>query len=161
MIARTWLLAVLFAATAHAQEAPPTRDLNAINWIDFAKWVPRHVTTVLLPVGTLEAHGVANNGADNTVPEALARDLAGRVNAMVAPTIPYGVTTSLSAFPGTFRIAPEVFKAYAREVMRGLAKAGFHNLIVINGHGPNFDPLEQACAEVSEETGLRTLVFNW
>lgn len=143
------------------QIEPPTRDLNAINWMDFAKWVPERVDTVLLPVGTLEAHGVANNGADNTVPEAIARDLAAKVNAMVAPTIPYGVTTSLSAFPGTFRVSAEVLKAYAREVIAGLHKTGFRNVIVLNGHGPNFTPLQEACAEVSEETGVRTLVFNW
>lgn len=144
-----------------AQEAIPTRDMNAVNWMDFDRWVPSRIQTVLLPVGTLEAHGVANNGADNTVPEAMARDLAEPLNAMVAPTIPYGVTTSLSAFPGTFRISPQVFKAYVAEVLEGLSKTGFKNLIVINGHGPNFPLLEEACAEVSEKTGARTLVFNW
>lgn len=144
-----------------AQEAPPTRDMNAINWMDFQKWVPERIDTVLIAAGTLEAHGVGNNGADNTVPEAIARRLAPRINAMIAPTIPYGVTTSLSAFAGTFRISPEVFGAYAREVLEGLQKVGFRNIVVVNGHGPNFGPLERASAAVSEATGVRTLVFNW
>ncbi len=144
-----------------AQDGPPTRLMNAINWMDFERWVPSAIDTVLLPVGTLEAHGVANNGADNTVPEAIARDLAPRVNALVAPTIDYGVTTSLSAFPGTFRIDPEVFRAYVREVMLGLARTGFKKLIVVNGHGPNFPILEEVCAEVAEKKGVYTLVFNW
>ena len=144
-----------------AEEPIPTREMNAINWIDFRKWVPSEIRTVLLPVGTLEAHGVVNNGADNTVPEAMARDLAEKVNAMIAPTIHYGVTTSLSAFPGSFRVDPEVFKAYSREVIAGLTRSGFKNIIVINGHGPNFPLLQEACAEVAEKTGARTLVFNW
>ena len=135
--------------------------MNEINWMDFQKWVPERIDTVLIAAGTLEAHGVGNNGADNTVPEAIARRLAPRINAMVAPTIPYGVTTSLSAFAGTFRISPEVFGAYAKEVLEGLHKVGFRNIIVVNGHGPNFEPLERACASVSEATGARTLVFNW
>ena len=156
------LLALTIANTStQAQDAPPTRDMNAINWMDFQKWVPERIDTVLLAAGTLEAHGVGNNGADNTVPEAIARDLAPRLNAMVAPTIPYGVTTSLSAFAGTFRISPEVFGAYAREVISGLHKVGFRNIVIVNGHGPNFGPLQQASASVSEETGVRTLVFNW
>ena len=33
--------------------------------------------------------------------------------------------------------------------------------MVINGHGPNFELLQQVAAEVSEETGVKTLVFNW
>ena len=135
-----------------AQEPIPTREMNAINWVDFQKWVPSKIRTVLLPVGTLEAHGVVNNGADNTVPEAMARDLAEKVNAMIAPTIHYGATTSLSAFPGSFRVDPEVFKAYSREVIAGLTKSGFKNIIVINGHGPNFPLLQEACAEVAEKT---------
>lgn len=152
---------VLAASWVAAQDGPPHREMNAINWMDFDKWVPSRIDTVFLPVGTLEPHGVVNNGADNTVPDALSRELASRVNAMVAPTIPYGVTTSLSAFPGAFRITIPVFKAYCEEVMRGLAKAGFRNLIVVNGHGPNFAPLQEAAAAVSEDTGMRTLVFNW
>ncbi len=161
MFFRFLLLVSWMGLSAAAQDSPPTRDLDAINWIDFQRWVPERVQTVLLPVGTLEAHGVANNGADNTVPEALARDLADRLNAMVAPTIPYGVTTSLSAFPGTFRVDPTVFQTYSREVIRGLGRSGFRNVVVVNGHGPNFELLQEACAQVSEETGLRTLVFNW
>lgn len=155
------LAAVALTPPLLAQDAVPHRRMNAINWIDFQKWVPSKIQTVLLPVGTLEAHGVVNNGADNTVPEAMARDLSERLNAMIAPTIPYGVTTSLSAFPGTFRISPEVFKAYVKEVLEGLTRTGFKNLVVINGHGPNFAPLQEACAEVSEKTGVHTLVFNW
>ena len=114
-----------FLLTVPVSGQIPTREMNAINWMDFEKWVPAKIDTVLLPIGTLEAHGVANNGADNTVPEALARDLAQRVNAMVAPTIPYGFTTTLSAFPGTFRVDPQVFQAYCREVMAGLHRVGF------------------------------------
>ena len=150
-----------FFLTVPVSAQIPTRDMNAINWMDFEKWVPAKIETVLLPVGTLEAHGVANNGADNTVPEALARDLAERVNAMVAPTIPYGFTTTLSAFPGTFQVDPQVFQAYCREVIAGLHRVGFEHIVVINGHGPNFELLQQAGAEVSEETGVKTLVFNW
>ncbi len=155
------LLVGFAAAPASAQDRIPQRHLNAVNWIDFQQWVPSRIQTVLLPVGTLEAHGVVNNGADNTVPEAIARDLAEPLDAMIAPTIPYGLTTSLSAFPGTFRVSREVFQAYVKEVLLGLTRTGFRNLIVINGHGPNFEPLEAACAEVSEQTGVRTLVFNW
>ena len=32
--------------------------------------------TVLLPTGTLEPHGVVNNGADNTAPTAMAKTIA-------------------------------------------------------------------------------------
>lgn len=146
---------------AFSQDQPYTRDMNAINWLDFKELVPSKIQTVLLPVGTLEAHGVANNGADNTVPDAMARELAKRLDAMHAPVVPYGITTSLTAFAGGLRISPEAFEPYVTEVIYGLAKTGFRNVVVLNGHGPNFQYLEKACASVSQKTGVRTLVLNW
>ncbi|MGH9900760.1 MAG: creatininase family protein, partial [Pyrinomonadaceae bacterium] len=71
-------------------EAVSTREMERINWMEFREAVPARVRTVLLPTGTLEPHGVANNGADNTAPTAIARRIAPRVGAMIAPTLPYG-----------------------------------------------------------------------
>ena len=36
---------------------PSTREMERINWKEFAEWVPSRIDTVLLPLGTLEAHG--------------------------------------------------------------------------------------------------------
>ena len=139
----------------------PTRWLNDLNWADLRGVVPDSVATVLLPAGTLEPHGVVNNGADNTVPEALAGRLAPRINALIAPVIPYGVTTTLSEYPGTFAISPGTFEAYAYEVILGLARNGFRNIVVLNGHGPNGGPLRAAADRVWRETDVRILVTEW
>ena len=68
-------IALLLPLLLSAQQ-PTTRLLNDINWQEFGEWVPGKSETVLIPTGTIEAHGVANNGADNTAPEALARALS-------------------------------------------------------------------------------------
>src|SRR5207237_2708949 len=72
---------------------PPARErrIDRLNWMEFAEIVPRHVNTALLPVGTLEAHGVTSLGTDNEIPTRLSEAIADRLNALVAPTIPYGV----------------------------------------------------------------------
>src|ERR1700741_3087022 len=72
-----------------------TREMDRINWMEFKETVPHKIDTVLLPTGTLEPHGVINNGADNTAPTAMARTIARRTNAMIAPTLPYGITGSM------------------------------------------------------------------
>jgi len=41
------------------------RRIDRISWMEFAEIVPRHVGTALLPVGTLEAHGITSLGTDN------------------------------------------------------------------------------------------------
>jgi creatinine amidohydrolase len=112
-------------------------------------------------VGTLEAHGVGPNGADNLVPEALAVYLAGELNGLIAPTISYGVNTSLDEYAGTFGVSAELLRETAKQVYVGLAKAGFRNIIVLNGHGPNFGPLNEAAQQVFRGTDARILVINW
>jgi len=147
---------------ATPQKSPlPSRNIGDLNWMTFREIVPQKINTVLLPVGTLEAHGVLNNGADNTVPEKLSQLIAERIDALVAPVIPYGVTGSLARFPGGIRIEPEVFEAYCEQVVRGLANCGFKNIIIVNGHGPNRQPLDQVAQRVSSQTPARILVFDW
>ena len=60
---------------------PSTREMEPINWPEFRDWVPTKIATVLLPLGTLEPHGVAPNGTDILAP----REIAPHVNAMIAP----------------------------------------------------------------------------
>jgi creatinine amidohydrolase len=154
------VLVAAFAAPVTAQD-PRTRSLDDLNWMEVARLVPSRVTTVLLPVGTLEAHGVVNNGADNTVPESLAVRIAPQVNALVAPTVKYGVTVTINEYAGTFGISAEGFERYVYEVMKGLAAAGFRNIVVLNGHGPNGPPLRNAAERVFRETAARVLVTEW
>ena len=53
-----------------------TREMDRINWMEFKDFVPSKINTVLLPTGTLEPHGVINNGADNTAPFAMAKTIS-------------------------------------------------------------------------------------
>ena len=152
------------AANARAQTSDivATRDMSDINWMEFKEAVPSKINTVILPTGTLEPHGVVNNGADITAPVAIARKIAREVNALVAPIIPYGITGSMDAYPGAFSISESAYRAYVRDVMAGLAKNGFRTIIVINGHGgPQTAVLNAVAMEVGQEKRVRTLVVNW
>ena len=154
-----WLLLVLLPAVAAAQDAPTTREMNLISWQEFAEFVPSRIETVLLPVGTLEPHGVLPNGSDNLAPEAMARALAERLDALVAPTLNYGVTGRLSAFPGAFQISPEAYAPFVDDLLAGLARK---NVIVLNGHGgPQTAILHEVAGRVAERERVRTLVINW
>src|SRR4030095_7960109 len=101
------------------QPQPSTREMERITWLEFRDWVPAKINTVLLPLGTLEAHGVAPNGTDILAPLAMARDIAPRVNAMIAPVIPYGFTGIMDAYPGSFTVPEEPFSDYVSGVPVG------------------------------------------
>ena len=155
---------ILLAAAARLARAqkPSTRLMDDLNWMEFGKLVPSRIDTVLVTVGTLEPHGVINNGADNTAPVALARALADDINALIAPHIPYGVTGDMAPYPGALHIPEEAFRAYVRAVLDGMAKNGFRKIIVLNGHGGAQTNLLNAVArEVAFAHGVQTLVVNW
>ncbi|HEX8633169.1 MAG TPA: creatininase family protein [Pyrinomonadaceae bacterium] len=171
-IAYAFLLIVMImphasAQTATTQKPPPadtvsTREMDRINWMEFREVVPARIQTVLLPTGTLEPHGVANNGADNTAPLAIARQIARRTNALIAPVLPYGMTGSMEAYPGAFQITEAAYRPFVKQILEGLAKNGFRNIVIVNGHGGGQTAvLTAVAAEVAAERKVRTLVVNW
>jgi len=150
------------AATQPSPDIVSTREMDRINWMEFREAVPARIQTVLLPTGTLEPHGVVNNGADNTAPLAIARQIARRTNAMIAPVLPYGMTGSMEAYPGAFQITEAAYRPFIKQVLEGLAKNGFRNIIIVNGHGGGQTAvLTAVAAEVAAERKVRTLVVNW
>ena len=163
-------LAVLLAAAAFAQTADPakgaaksptTREMNLMCWQEFGELVPARIRTVLAPFGSLEPHGVIPNGTDNLAPEAMARDIAARVDALIAPTLNYGMTDAMKAFPGAVSIPSEAYAPFAEAVLDNLAANGFKNIIVLNGHGGNTAVLNAAATRVANACRVRVLVVNW
>jgi creatinine amidohydrolase len=158
---RIFLFCVFAVSCASAQQLP-SRSMDELNWMEFRQIVPAKVKTVLVTVGTLEPHGVINNGADNTAPVAIANAIAPDVNALIAPHVPYGVTGSMAPYPGALHIPEEAFRAYFRAVLEGMVKNGFKNIVVINGHGgPQTAILNQVSNHVALQHKVNTLVINW
>ncbi|SRR6266446_8282928 len=150
------------APESHRRRAPSARELERINWMEFREWVPAKINTVLLPLGTIEPHGVTANGADILAPVAMAHAIAAGVNAMIAPVIPYGFTGIMDAYPGCFTIPGDIYRAYVRAVVVGLAQNKFKNIILLNGHGGGQTAILSALAQdAGRETGTRILVVNW
>jgi len=150
------------ANTRTPDDIVSTREMERINWMEFKEVVPAKINTVLLPTGTMEPHGVVNNGADNTAPFGIAKHIAKRVNAMIAPTLPYGITGSMEAYPGAFTISEEAYRPFVKQLLEGLAKNQFRNIIIVNGHGgPQTAVLQSIAAEVSKDKRVRVLVVNW
>jgi creatinine amidohydrolase len=136
--------------------------MDDLNWMEFREIVPAKVKTVLLTTGTLEPHGVINNGADNLAPVKIAEAIAPEVNALIAPHIPYGVTGSMAPYPGATHIPGEVYAPYVRAVLVGLERNGFKNIVIINGHGgPQTEVLNKVAQDVALDHRVNTLVVNW
>lgn len=123
--------------------------------------MPSQIDTALLPVGTVEAHGSSCLGTDNVIPETIADGISESLNALIAPTINYGITKSLYRYPGGFTIKPPTFRRYVRDVLNSLADTGFKNVFVLNGHGGNNADLKIVANEFHQEKKANIAVIHW
>ncbi len=119
---------------------------------------------VILPVGALEAHGPhLPLGADQIQAERTAEALAERLDALVAPTLPYGSCPSARRFPGTVSLSLATLSEGARAVMEELARSGVRRLLVLSGHaerGHMAALREAADATMQATPGLRIVVLS-
>ncbi|HBB91805.1 MAG: hypothetical protein A2X22_08270 [Bacteroidetes bacterium GWF2_49_14] len=137
-------------------------DLQNYSWMRLAQIIPEVTDRIILPVGTVESHGACPIGTDNFIPENLADHVWKDVNALVAPIVNHGVTgASISQFPGSIMIRPEVFQEYIYDILKDLVRTGFKNILIINGHGGNTEPMQKAIAKLHMETGAHFMIISW
>jgi len=121
-------------------------------------------TSILFPVGTMEAHGRhAPVGTDNFCAEELAWELGDRLGWPVAPTLNYGITTGLIAYPGSIRIDKDLYEELVLTIFENFFQMGFQRIVVINGHGGNTETLGKVAKEmITEDRGKRHfIIVDW
>jgi creatinine amidohydrolase len=118
---------------------------------------------VILPVGALEAHGPhLPLGSDQIQAEVTALELAERVDALVAPTVPYGSAPGARQFPGTVSLSMEELETHVAGVLSELARTGVRRLLVLSGHGErgHMAALREAGERaMREHPGLKVVVL--
>ncbi len=137
------------------------RRLQHLSFLKVKELVPARIDTVILPVGTVEAHGSSCIGTDNFIPEAIGNGIAERINALVAPVVNYGITKSLLRYNGGSTIRPDHFEAYIRDILDSLVGAGFRNVILMNGHGGNNSSLKNVAFNFHAEQRANIAVIHW
>ena len=137
------------------------RHLQKLSWLKVKEIVPGKINTVILPVGTVEAHGSSSIGTDNYIPEDIANGISERVNALVAPTLNYGITRSLYRYNGSLTIKPENYRLFVRDILDSLADSQFKNIIIMNGHGGNNTDLKAVAHDFHRERKVNIAVIHW
>lgn len=135
--------------------------LAELTWESFRARVPSRTDLVLVPVGTVEAHGAIPLGTDTLIPLRLAERLAPRYEALIAPAVPYGVTNSLLPYPGSTTVSSRTFEAYVFEAAAGLVDAGFRRVVVFNGHGGQSREIAGVVARLWNEKKAFAAAVEW
>jgi creatinine amidohydrolase len=91
---------------------------------------------LIVPVGALEAHGPhLPLGSDQIQAEVTALALAERVDALVAPAVPYGSSPGARRFPGTVSLTIAQLETHVAGVLSEFARCGVRRMLVLSGHG--------------------------
>ncbi|MCX7568654.1 creatininase family protein [Tumebacillus sp. DT12] len=136
--------------------------LTHVHMKNFEEYRP-YVDTMVLPIGTIEAHGPhAPLGTDVLIPRKLAEYIESKLMGRIwtAPEIAYGSTWALQDFPGSIDVPGRVFADYVHAVVSSFARWGVKNVVLLNGHGGNIQPLQEAANRLVDE-GLNVWISNY
>jgi creatinine amidohydrolase/Fe(II)-dependent formamide hydrolase-like protein len=97
---------------------------------------------------------------DALIGDHLARLVAERLDAFVAPTVRVGCSSHHIDFPGTLSLEDETFHAIVADQVRSLARGGFARVVLIPTHGGNFAPLAAAIEKLGEVEGTRVVAMT-
>jgi creatinine amidohydrolase len=142
---------------------PPTVFLGQMTNPEVEAFLAGH-DTVLVPVGSTEQHGPHGPLlTDVLVPVEVARRVAPRVGAAVAPSINYGLSYPHVGFTGVVQLRIPTFMTLIEDVLAGLATMGFRRIVFLNGHYDNTYAIAYACANAADRlpAGTRAFPINY
>ena len=129
--------------------------LDDMTWPEVDE-VLRKPNAVLIPVGSVEQHGLhLPLSVDSRCAAYLAEQAAEKVTedqqirVVIAPTIQYTDVATFESFPGTIGISIDTEIRVIGDIARSFIKQGFRNIIFVNGHFPNIVPIDTALRQVS------------
>jgi len=138
---------------------PPTVFLGEMTTVEVEAFLERS-QTVIVPIGSTEQHGPHGPLAtDALIPTEVARRVAPRVGAAVAPTVSYSLSYPHTGFTGVVQVRVPTFMALVEDLCASLASIGFRRLIFLNGHYDNTYAIAYGCANAAARLPAGTRAF--
>jgi len=129
-------------------------DLDRSTWQEVEAYLQRS-KGLILPIGSTEQHGPNGLiGTDALCADHIARALGSAVDAMVAPSLNFGMAQHHMAFPGTMTLRPETMVAVLVDLFSSIAHHGFERCFIVNGHGGNMATIMTAISELHARSSL-------
>jgi creatinine amidohydrolase len=143
---------------------PPTVFLGEMTSPEVERFLAGGHDTVIVPTGSTEQHGPHGPLlTDVLVPTEVARRMAPRIGAIVAPAINYDLSYPHTKFIGLVQVRIPTFMALVEDVAVSLATAGFRRIVFLNGHYDNTLAIAYACANAAPRLpeGVRAFPVNY
>lgn len=124
---------------------------------EIAAQLRRH-PLVILPAGSVEQHGPhLPTGTDIFAANAIAHAVAEKMDGLVLPGGPLGVTPLHMPYEGTITLSPETYRGVVVDTCASAAKHGAKYLLILNWHEGNIPSLALAAESLHREHGMTVL----
>ena len=129
----------------------PALELDALTWPEVRAGIEAGRDTVVMALGATEQHGLHMPLAtDALIGDHLARVVADRLGAFLAPTLRVGCSEHHVGFSGTMSLRESTYRAIVCDLVRSLLRGGFSRIVLLPSHGGNFGPLAAALGELEQ-----------
>ena len=116
--------------------------------------------TVIVPTGATEQHGPHGPLlTDVLIPQEIARRIAPKIGALVAPPINYALSYPHVGFTGLVQVRISTFMALIEDLCVSFATSGFKRIIFLNGHYDNTYAIAYGCAAAAEKLARDVKAF--
>lgn len=113
-------------------------------------------TTVIVPFGSVEDQGGhLPLGADSLLADLVGREVAERLDAVLAPTVRVGCAEQTDAASGPISVPASTLTETAVALAGSLAGCGFRLVVLLSIHGANTDALQAAEGRLNEQFEAR------
>lgn len=130
------------------------------NWMQVEDYLRRD-DRVLVPLGSTEQHGYLSLGVDAILCEQAAVEAAEPEGVPVLPALPFGLTPTFTAYPGTINLRIATYLALVGDVLDSLRDQGFRRILLVNGHGGNQPAANLAQEWVGANPDCEVLCHGW
>jgi creatinine amidohydrolase len=121
----------------------------------------RRKPLVILPAGSVEQHGPhLPTGTDIYASQVIGHAVAERMDGLVLPATPFGVTPMHMPFEGTITLSPGTYQRVVVETCAAAAQHGARELLILNWHEGNIPSLAIASEALHREHGMSVLVVQ-
>lgn len=116
---------------------------------------------VILPAGSVEQHGPhLPTGTDIYAATVIAHRVAERMDGLVLPGGPLGVTPLHMGYEGTITLTPDTYVRLVIETCASTARHGARQLLILNWHEGNIPTLAIAADALHRDWGLTVLTVQ-
>ena len=139
---------------------PPTRYFIDLTQPEIAAQLARN-PLVILPAGSVEQHGPhLPTGTDIYAANVIAHAVAERMDGLVLPGGPLGVTPMHMPFEGTISLSPETYMRVVEETCVSTARHGARRLLIVNWHEGNSASLSIVAERLHREHGMSVVTVH-